>query len=86
MVVDLLRETIRQASEAPHIHPHREILAFHVAGADVLRVGIADDRYLFAARAFRRAVALLGFRIVAESLDKLRVVYIVREGVNNAFR
>jgi len=30
VVFDLLRKRIRQPSKAPHVHPHREVLALHV--------------------------------------------------------
>jgi hypothetical protein len=35
LVLDLLRERIRQASEPAHAHPHREVLALHVLCAYV---------------------------------------------------
>jgi hypothetical protein len=31
-VLNLLAESIRQAGEAPHRHPHREILPLDIAG------------------------------------------------------
>ena len=36
VIVQLLAEGIRQASKPAHIHPHVEILPFHIAGRDVL--------------------------------------------------
>jgi hypothetical protein len=58
MVFDLLRERIGQPSEAAHRHPHSEVLAFDVAGADVFRVGSAANSLAFAADALSWAVAL----------------------------
>jgi hypothetical protein len=43
VVLNLLAEGIRQASEAPHIHPHVEVLSLHVACRDVRVIGIADE-------------------------------------------
>jgi hypothetical protein len=43
VILDLLGERIGQAGEAAHLHPHREILALDVAGADVLRVRASSD-------------------------------------------
>ena len=38
MIFDFLRERVSQASEPAHVHPHVEVLPFHVAGADVFVV------------------------------------------------
>jgi hypothetical protein len=35
VIVDLLRESIGQASEPAHVHPHVEVLAFNLTGRDV---------------------------------------------------
>lgn len=35
VVLDLLPEPVHQAGEPAHVHPHREILALDVTGADV---------------------------------------------------
>jgi len=42
-VLHLLAERIGQSSEAAHLHPHGAVLAFGVAGRDVLGVGVAVD-------------------------------------------
>ena len=59
VIFDLFGECIRQAREAAHLHPHREVLPLDVAGRDVLRIGIADLRFLLAAKALGRRVACL---------------------------
>jgi len=59
VVLNLFRERIRQASKSAHRHAHCEVLAFDVAGADVLRIGMSADALPLAANAFRRAIALL---------------------------
>ena len=59
VIVELLAEGIRQASEAPHVHPHVEVLTFHEAGRDVLLIGVADDFDALGAKTLRGAVAFL---------------------------
>ena len=67
VVVDLLRERIRQSREAAHTHSHREILALDVARGDVRLVGVSGDGLLRRASANGRAVTLLAFRRVPGS-------------------
>ncbi|SRR5258708_6900980 len=75
MVLDLLSEGIRQASEAPHVHSHVEILSLDVAGRNVLLIGLADHFDSLGAKTLRRAIPLLSLdRIVAIDLDQLRVI------------
>lgn len=42
VVLDLLREPVRQAREPAHPHAHREVLALGVGRADVLGIGAAS--------------------------------------------
>ena len=65
VVVQLLTEGVRQASEPAHVHPHIKILPLHITGADVFVVRRTDDVYALGAQTLRRAVALLPFGIVA---------------------
>src|ERR1035437_2497817 len=83
MVSDLLREGVREPSEAPHSHPHIEVLTLHVARADVRHVGRSDNANVFRAKTSRRAVTLLPLRIATVNLDQLSVVDILRKGVRN---
>jgi hypothetical protein len=53
MVVDLLRKSIGQASEATHIHPHVEVLAFDVAGRNMRLIGAANPFDPFRAETLR---------------------------------
>ena len=39
VVVELLTEGIRQSGEAPHVHPHVEILPLHIRRADMRVIG-----------------------------------------------
>jgi len=57
VIVDLLRETIGEASKATHVHPHGEILPLYVAGADMLGVGVAAHGFHVATDADRRRVS-----------------------------
>src|ERR1035437_5069288 len=86
VVVQLLTEGVRQASEPAHIHPHVEILTLHIAGADVFVVRRADDVYALGAQTLRRAVALLPFRIVAVDFHQLRVVNSLRESIGDGYQ
>lgn len=43
VVFELLREAIRQPGETSNLHPHGEVLALDIRGANAARVGISDD-------------------------------------------
>jgi len=57
VVLDLLGESVCEASEAPHVHPHRKVLAFDIGRADVFRVRLATDFLPLATDALGRTVA-----------------------------
>jgi hypothetical protein len=59
VVFNLLAEGVRKTGEAPHVHPHREILALHVRRADVVWIGVSLDWFRLAADAFCGAIARL---------------------------
>lgn len=59
VVLDLLRECVRQPCEPAHVHPQREVRPLHVGRADVLRIGRAFDLGLLDAGAFGGAVSAL---------------------------
>jgi hypothetical protein len=59
VVLEFLRERIRQAREPTIAHPHREVSALAVRRADMCHVWLALDRRLDGARALRWAVAAL---------------------------
>jgi len=78
-VLDLAREAVRQPREAPHPHPHRQVLALDVAGRDSVGIWIALERNLLRPGADRRAVfAQLANRGIG--LVDLRSVNVVPEG------
>src|ERR1035441_4218450 len=83
VVFELLTEGVRQPGEAPHIHPHVEVLPLHVACADMLMVRGAYDIDSFGPKTLRRAVARLSFGITAIDLDQLSVIDIGSEGVRD---
>ena len=66
-----------------HIHTHCQILPFNKTCADVLRIGISENRFFFAAGAFCGTVAFLAFRIVAVNLDKLSIIDRPTESIHN---
>ena len=86
VMIQLLAERIRQAREAPHVHPPVEILSFHVRRANVRVIRCADDVDTLGAQTLCRAVALLPFRIVAVDLHQLRVVNSLRERIRNGYQ
>ena len=50
---------VRQAREAAHVHPHREVLPFDVADVEMcLRIRVARNRRGLHADHLRRAVAV----------------------------
>ena len=87
VVLDLLRERIGESREPANLHPHREVLAFDIAGADMLGIGIADQRFLLAANAFRRAVLpCAGSTLIDRStipLNQGRIVHVIAESSRN---
>ena len=56
VVLDPLRERIGESREPANLHPHHQVLALDIRRADVLRVGVADERFLLASDAFRRTI------------------------------
>ena len=81
VVLDLLRERVREPSEAAHAHPHCEVLAFDIAGIDVLRVGVTDFAFFLARRADGGAVPLLPFGIVAVNFHQHGIINIFTESI-----
>lgn len=75
----LLPESIREPGEAAHRHTNREVLAFNVAGGDMLGVRIAHHPLFDDSGAFRRAVAASARRAVAVNLDELGIIHIAAE-------
>jgi hypothetical protein len=70
VVLNLLTESIRQPSEARHRHAHREVLAFNVAGRNVLGIGTASDNDFTASDALCWAVGRFAFPIRTIELDE----------------
>lgn len=86
MVLDFLRECVRESGEAAHVHPHREVLALDVGRGDVSVVRPPLDSGLADAGAFGRAVAALRpARRGAVELHELCVIDIGTEGVLDGF-
>src|SRR4051794_317309 len=75
VVLDLLAECVGKAREPAHVHPHREILALHIGGADVLPIGLAFNPRLDGTRAFGWAIAARRAGRIAIELDELGVIH-----------
>lgn len=83
VIVQLLAERVREAREASHIHPHIEILPFHVASRDVLFGRIAYNFDSLGPKTLCGAVAFLPFRIVAVNLLQLSEVDLAAEATSS---
>ena len=83
VVVEFFAERIRQTSEAAHVHPHVEILPFHVRRADMPRIRGTDDIYAFGPKTLRRAVTGLSLGVAAVYLHQLRVVHRLCKRIRN---
>lgn len=61
----LFRVCVRQAGEAAHSHPHREVLALDVGRGSFAQIGLAALRFLLDANALQRRVTVLasGFHV-----------------------
>ena len=84
-IFDLLTEGICQSRESSHRHPHGEILAFNIAGGDVVWIRISVNYFGLAANTLSRAVSLFGFRITSVKLLDLSEIQISAEGVPGTF-
>ena len=73
-VLHLLGERIGQPREAAHLHPHGEVLAFGVAGGDVLGIGVAVAPAHIGPDALGGAIAALGFGCLPVDLGQHRIV------------
>ena len=76
VVLNLLAERFGPPGESAHPHPHSQIGALDIAGADILGVGVADNRRTFTPDALRRAIALLGIGGASVDLDQLGIVHV----------
>lgn len=84
VVFHFLRERIRKASESPHHHAHRQILAFRIAGRDVLSVRLSGNDRGNSADTLRRAIAsLFAARVFSVQLDEHRVINLCPKGKVN---
>ncbi len=87
VVLYLLGEGVGEPGEPAYVHPHREVLPFHVRRGHVLHVGIAFDAGFLGPGALRRAVAAFGaLRRGAVDLDELRIVHVGPEGAFHGFK
>src|SRR5580700_11396863 len=62
VVLDFLRERIREASESANAHPHRKVLARNKTGTDMFRIRIAAHNLHVAANTLRGGIACVILR------------------------
>jgi len=87
VILNLFAERVREARETSNAHPHREVLALHVARGNVFFVRVADLRFLLATNALRKAVANFSrlARTAAVKLHQNRVINVYIEvGIDSA--
>ena len=85
VITELARKPIRQAGVASHLGAHRPVLALHVAGRDVLWVGIADHVPHFDTDDLRRGIAGFVFQHRAVDFLQYRVIHFAAKGSLNGF-
>ena len=72
-VRQLLAERIGEPRKAPNLHSHRQVLPFHVASRDVVRIGIASANLGYNLRdSWWGVPPFVVLPIVSEQLDQLR--------------
>lgn len=86
MILKLLAERVGQASEAPHIHPHVEILPFNKRSRNMLGIGIAGNGLRDCAKTLRGAVPSVSFKVTSIDLDEHRVVYAALKRVGHGIQ
>jgi hypothetical protein len=74
VMVQILRERVREGRKAAHVHPHRQVLALNLAGADVPFIRLARDRVFLRAIADGGAVPRFSFARRTVNLDQLCVI------------
>ena len=79
MILTLLRECIGQPSKSTNRHAHGEVVTLDIAGVDIRRVGVANDRMALTADADSGTVPLLGFFGQAVNLNQLGIVDVIRK-------
>ncbi len=88
-VRQLLAERISEPSHAPKLHPHGQVLPFHVRSADVFRIGIANSHLGYDLLDWAWGVPPLGaviLSIVAKQFHKLREIHVQAEAFRDASR
>src|SRR2546422_633193 len=85
-VIHLARESVREPSQPPELHSHGQVLPLHIAGRDMLRVGISAANLGYNLRDPSWGVPLIPeLPIVSEQFGQLSKVGITREGFFNGF-
>ena len=74
VVLPFHTEAVRQAGEAPNLHPHRQVLALHVGCANAVFFGVSHDWDLLRTNDFGGTVPALIVLRRSVNLDVLRIV------------
>src|ERR1700675_2304877 len=74
VILNFLREGVRQPRKAANAHPHGKILALNKTGAYMLRIGISADCFHVAANADCWGVSRMGLDGSAVNLLQLSIV------------
>ena len=85
-VRQLFAERIRKPRQSPHLHSHSEVLPFHVASRDVVRIGPSVDDLGYDLRDPWWGVPRVGaivLSVIPEQFYKLREVNLPREDALN---
>lgn len=69
VVLDFLRERIREASESANAHPHRKVLALNKTGTDMFRIRIAAHNLHVAANTLRGGIACVILEFLGRTSD-----------------
>lgn len=84
VILNLFREPVRQPGEAPHVHPHREVVPLDIASRNVFSFRPAVNDSWDCADALRGAVAgFFSLRLISIQFDQHRVVNFSSEGEIN---
>ena len=79
-VRQLLRESVRQARESPHLHPYGQVLPLDVRRANVLRIRVTSSHLGYNLHDWAWGVPLVPMLpIIAKQFLELRVVSIAAE-------
>src|ERR1039458_7222045 len=81
MVLPLLAESICQPRQSPNLHPHREVLALDMRGANLRPVGIAENWFWSRLQNIWRGVPALAVLVLTIDLNQHSVIHAISQRV-----